>query len=110
MKPNDKSFFQRTVVIIVAVLILMPSPVFSGGATPQRFQFEPESAVGEEAVTSGSDKLVICPEPRPEMCAMDYRPVCAQLKDDQFKTYSNGCSACSDAKVVGYRQSACAAD
>ena len=29
------------------------------------------------------------------------RPVCAQLENGQFKTYSNGCTACSDAKVLG---------
>jgi hypothetical protein len=50
----------------------------------------------------------ICTEPRPQMCTMDYRPVCAVLKDNSSKTYSNGCGACSDSQVKGYNDGACA--
>ena len=48
-----------------------------------------------------------CTEPRPQMCPMNYVPVCAILGDDQRKTYSNGCSACSDPAVVAYQPNAC---
>ena len=48
-----------------------------------------------------------CPELRPEMCTMDYNPVCGQLSDGSFKTYSNGCNGCSDSKVIGYSQGEC---
>ncbi|MDH3401689.1 MAG: SgcJ/EcaC family oxidoreductase, partial [Chromatiales bacterium] len=56
---------------------------------------------------------VVCQDPRPQMCTMDYRPVCG-LRDTgircvttpcpstEWKTYSNGCTACSDAQVFGY--------
>jgi hypothetical protein len=53
-----------------------------------------------------------CPAQRPQMCTLDYNPVCA-IRDAvvqptfDLKTYSNGCSACSDAKVTGYFLGAC---
>ncbi|MDX2494977.1 MAG: hypothetical protein QNK27_08465 [Desulfuromusa sp.] len=50
--------------------------------------------------------LTTCSEPRPEICTMDYRPVCGQL-DGSSKTYSNGCVACSDLQVTGYVEGEC---
>lgn len=47
-----------------------------------------------------------CQEPRPEICTMDYQPVCG-YGDKHQKTYSNGCSACADASVLGWVQGAC---
>jgi hypothetical protein len=48
-----------------------------------------------------------CEEPRPQVCTMDYRPVCASLADGVVKTYSNGCSACGDAAVSSWTEGAC---
>jgi hypothetical protein len=48
-----------------------------------------------------------CEEPRPQVCTMDYRPVCARLSDGSVKTYSNGCSACGDASVSSWTEGAC---
>jgi hypothetical protein len=56
---------------------------------------------GEEPV------FTICPEPRPEICTMDYTPVCARHIDGSFKTYSNGCTACTNPSVEGYVEGAC---
>lgn len=53
------------------------------------------------------ERLTACPETRPEVCTQEYKPVCAQRKDGSHKTYSNGCSSCSDAEVVGYKAGAC---
>ncbi len=52
-------------------------------------------------------ETVKCPEVRPEMCTMDYNPVCGNLSDGSFKTYSNGCNACTDPKVISYSQGEC---
>ena len=52
------------------------------------------------------EKMTPCPEPRPQICTMDYRPVCATLQDGSVKTYSNGCSACTDPAVTGYQEGA----
>ena len=51
--------------------------------------------------------LTICPEIRPQICTRDYRPVCAELKEGSFKGFPNGCTACADADVVGYRDGEC---
>ena len=48
-----------------------------------------------------------CEEPRPQVCTMDYRPVCASRRDGTTKTYSNGCGACSDIEVVSWVENAC---
>ena len=65
------------------------------------------AVVMAEEKVSEKKELTKCTDPRPQMCTQDYRPVCADLKDGSTKTYSNGCMACSDPKVVGYYQGAC---
>ena len=52
-------------------------------------------------------ELTECGSPRPEICTMDYNPVCGQLMSGETKTYSNGCSACTDQNVVGYKAGEC---
>ncbi len=52
-------------------------------------------------------EVVSCPKPRPQFCIQDYQPVCAKLDDGTVKTYSNGCNACADPAVIGYREGAC---
>jgi hypothetical protein len=49
----------------------------------------------------------VCPEPRPEVCAQQYDPVCGQLRAGDSKTYSNWCTACSDEKVESYVPGEC---
>jgi len=49
----------------------------------------------------------VCKEPRPQICTMEYVPVCAQKKNKSFKTYASGCSACSDATVIKYKTGEC---
>jgi hypothetical protein len=51
--------------------------------------------------------LTVCKEPRPQVCTAHYDPVCGSLGDGIYKSYSNACSACSEAAVVGYRPGAC---
>lgn len=54
-----------------------------------------------------SAAVVICKDPRPQMCTRDYRPVCGLISDSKVKTYSNGCSACGEAKVLSYTEDVC---
>ena len=62
--------------------------------------------------------FVACTEPRPEICTMDYRPVCglrdtgvrcvtAPCGSTEERTYSNDCNACSQADVLGFWPKAC---
>lgn len=50
----------------------------------------------------------VCMEPRPQMCTMQYDPVCARHGDGRLETFSNGCNACADVTVVAWRPGACA--
>ena len=49
----------------------------------------------------------VCAMPRPEVCTMEYLPVCGELFDGSIKTYSNACTACADTQVNAYREGAC---
>ena len=49
----------------------------------------------------------LCEEPRPQICTMEYVPVCATLKDGGVKTYASGCSACSAVQVVSWVEGEC---
>jgi hypothetical protein len=51
--------------------------------------------------------LVLCEEPRPEMCAQEYDPVCASMKDGTRQTRPSGCSACSNPDVTDYEKGPC---
>ena len=55
----------------------------------------------------GALDLILCEEPRPQICTREYNPVCATLKDGATKTGSTGCTSCSDPEVVGYKMGAC---
>lgn len=71
-------------------------------------------AVQQDKSSSKTDvEVTSCPEQRTQICTMDYRPVCATrdtgvrcvttpCPSSEQKTYSNACSACADAKVIGY--------
>lgn len=59
-----------------------------------------------EAVSSAPE-LTTCEDPRPQVCTLQYQPVCGFSSADEFKTYSNACSACSDEIVTGHRPGAC---
>ena len=65
-----------------------------------------QTSVVEETVSS-RPVLVACEEPRPQLCTMQFDPVCGLTADNQYKTYSNACSACSDASVSGHSPGAC---
>jgi len=69
------------------------------------------SSQAEDNVTMESQQAltqhVKCKDPRPQVCTREYRPVCATLEDCTQKTYPNGCTACSDPKVMCYSPGEC---
>lgn len=63
-------------------------------------------------------EAVFCSDPRPQICTMDYRPVCATRDNgrqclttpcdsSENATYANACGACSDARVLYHLEGAC---
>jgi len=55
----------------------------------------------------GALDLILCEEPRPQICTREYNPVCGTLQDGSTKTGSTGCTSCSDSDVVGYKLGVC---
>lgn len=54
--------------------------------------------------------MTVCSEPRPMVCTMEYRPVCASLVAGGEKTYPSGCNACADIAVQGWLDGLCEED
>jgi hypothetical protein len=60
-----------------------------------------------EEQPNDNDNLTACTEPRPQMCTMQYDPVCGVRDDGTEQTYATDCTACSDAAVTHYRSREC---
>ncbi len=58
-------------------------------------------------IEPGALDIILCEEPRPQICTREYDPVCAEFKDGSTKTGSTACTSCSDPDVVGYTRGAC---
>lgn len=55
----------------------------------------------------GALDLILCEEPRPQICTHEYKPACAKFIDGHSKTYATGCNSCTDKAVVGYTAGSC---
>ncbi len=97
-------------LIATALLFLLSACCTQHGDEVTQFQPEPAPTTDQHVVN--------CPEQRPEICTREYRPVCATrdtgvrcvttpCPSTEQRTYSNGCSACADEKVISYRLDAC---
>lgn len=51
--------------------------------------------------------LTQCPATRPQVCTMEYAPVCAQRNNGDMREYASGCNACADESVQGYLPGPC---
>ena len=56
---------------------------------------------------TGAADMIMCEDPRPEICTREYDPVCATMEDGSVKTYATGCTACADSRVTGYTKGPC---
>ncbi|MEX1285184.1 MAG: Kazal-type serine protease inhibitor [Desulfobacterales bacterium] len=61
----------------------------------------------QDSQTMDEEQMIACKEPRLQLCTQDYRPVCTVRQDGSYKTYFNGCSACSDPAVSRYHEGTC---
>lgn len=89
-------------MIVKAVAVLLPGLLLlTSCATPTDRQI-PASAVQ-------------CMDPRPQICTMDYTPVCAShcittlCEAPVMKTYANACGACADPAVNYHQPGECGA-
>ena len=65
------------------------------------------SLAGCASQSSGPDVATVCGDDRPQVCTMEYNPVCALVDSGERKTYASGCNACADVVVVGHDGGAC---
>jgi hypothetical protein len=78
--------------LLTLILILFAGPCFTSCDTSS-----------DNAITLET----MCSEPRPEVCTMEHDPVCGYKLDGTSKTYSNGCSACTEKEIIGYNNGEC---
>jgi hypothetical protein len=84
----------RLVVVLLAFLLTVACAAVNN--ENKKMEYEP-----------GALDIIICEEPRPQVCTREYDPVCAKLQDGSVKTYATGCTSCSDSKVESYTKGAC---
>lgn len=63
--------------------------------------------VGCSGQPTPSTSLALCSDPRPQVCTMEYAPVCAALTKGGTKEYASACNACASDEVTGWEQGPC---
>ena len=58
-------------------------------------------------VTKASAPHLSCAHARPQICTMQYEPVCATLKNTTERSYSSACAACSAEGTRSYTLGTC---
>lgn len=95
--------------------ILQPPPEIVIGEAAQRDTYA-DSAPAE----AGQTQFTACTAPRPQVCTMEYLPVCATrdtgircvttpCDSAELVEFSNACNACGDPDVIGYAPGSCPA-
>jgi hypothetical protein len=59
------------------------------------------------ACASVPEETVLCAEPRPQVCTMEFLPTCAVLSARGRKEFASPCVACSDPATMGYVTGPC---
>jgi len=68
------------------------------------------NVVSEKEQKNMNPNVSYCKEPRPQLCTMEYAPVCGLVANKAVKTYGNACSACGDINVKQYVKGECQSD
>ena len=63
--------------------------------------------VNPEVLEAPGLQTVQCEEPRPKICTMQYKPVCAVMESGPITTYPSACNACADVAVNAWRSEPC---
>jgi hypothetical protein len=107
----------RKLIVGVAMLLLVAcahdNGIDAAAAAP-----DAGAKPAQTATPAETPRPITCTEPRSQVCTRDYRPVCATrdtgircitapCPSSEQRTYSNGCEACSDPKVLQHVEGAC---
>lgn len=49
----------------------------------------------------------LCSSPRPQVCTMEYNPVCGELANGGRADYASACNACADEAVTRFEPGTC---
>ena len=90
----------RVVLSLFLIVVLVNCAPMSGTGV-----FKDDNA--KSALEAESAASVQCSEPRPMVCTMEYRPVCATLVSGDTATYPSGCNACADIVVKSWTEGPC---
>ncbi|WP_435214043.1 hypothetical protein ACMAY6_02110 [Luminiphilus sp. nBUS_16] len=86
----------RVVMPLFLIIVLVNCAPMSGTGVSTKNGSEAESAASTQ-----------CRDPRPMVCTMEYRPVCATLVSGGAATYPSGCNACADVVVNSWTDGPC---
>ncbi len=103
------NLLQMSLILGLTLLVCAGCSAPETPETPETTENTKAPAGAGTAEMAGTPDLTVCTEPRPEICTMDYNPVCGTLDNGGTRTFSNGCSACSDASVIGWVTGECPA-
>ncbi|MDA8656891.1 hypothetical protein OAR53_02685 [Luminiphilus sp.] len=79
--------------------------LLSGCASPiDLLTSKPSAQSGATGVTTQTNT---CETPRPRICTMEYKPVCAVMASGLIRTYPSACNACADVSVNEWRPEPC---
>ena len=90
-------YFSRKLLLVPVIILSVSCASYS----------QKDDQKDDKKVEPGALDLIICKNPRPEICTREYDPVCGTLKDGSTKTGATGCTSCSDPEIVGYKKGAC---
>jgi hypothetical protein len=90
----------RVVLPLFLVSVLVSCAPMSGTGVSKDDNSNDASELGNPASTQ-------CRDPRPMVCTMEYRPVCATLVSGGTATYPSGCNACADIVVDSWTDGPC---
>lgn len=54
-----------------------------------------------------SPDMIACTDPRPQICTLDYNPVCGVSAEGRVETFGNACMACGDSSISGFSAGEC---
>ena len=97
----------------LCLILLLTGCGVSQPPAPEPPQEQPAGVASPEVVDAplqSASSEQVCTEPRPQVCTMEYNPVCALRDGGQRETLSSPCNACADAGVVSHTPGVCDSD
>ena len=91
--------------IPLLLLVALALPACQSAPAPEPVAETPAANPAPAKPDDGG--FTMCQIPRPQACTKEYAPVCAHQTDGSLTTRPNGCTACSEIDIFGYRGGTC---